>query len=258
MVKYISMLTVALGVLFKTQAAVLTLSGVYQGKNPVVQNPPVSATEFCTQEVYVNETLVMSHLHATMYEIDLTHLKMDEPVTIKIVHKDDCTPKIMNPQVLRVNSLFQFTAFLIDERKMTWATKGEHPGGKMFVEQFVNNQWVVVKEIVGHGSITLNNYSAEESHFSGVNKYRIKFLGKDGIVSYSQPKEYTSNKQPVQFAPKRVITVVNLSRSVPWEVMDSFGNMIRKGNGHTIDMHDLKEGVYYLNFDNRTEKVLKK
>lgn len=259
MKRYLCLIAFFVGfITMNANAAVLILAGIYQGKNVYIQNPPVSESEFCAEEVYVNDVLVMSKITASAFEVDLSHLKMDEPVTVKIVHKEGCKPKVLNPQVLRVNSAFQFNSFIVDERKLTWSTKGEKAGGKMFIEQFLNNNWVVVKEITGHGSITLNNYQIEEMHHSGVNKYRVKFLEHDGPSYYSKVVEYQSSKKPVDFTPKRVTTLVYLSRAVPWEVIDSYGNVIKKGTGKEIDMHSLKEGVYYLNFDNRTEKVLKK
>ena len=256
--KYAIILFVLLSSLTFSEAAILSLSGVYQGKNLYIQNPPISENEYCTQEVYVNDIKIMSHVLTSAYEIDLSHLKMDEPVTIKILHRDDCKPKILNPQVLKINSTFQFTSFVIDERKLAWSTKGEKVGGKMYVEHFLNNNWMVFKDISCHGSITLNNYQVEENHHSGTNKYRIKFLEKDGQAFYSKVIEFTSSRQPVTFSPKRVTTSVYLSRTIPYEVIDSYGNVVKKGTGKEIEMSSMKEGVYYLNFDNRTEKVLKK
>lgn len=240
------------------EAGILSISGIYQGKNLYVQNPPITETEYCTQEVYVNDVKIMSHIIASAYEIDLSHLKMDESVTIKILHRDDCKPKILNPQVLKINSTFQFTSFVIDEKKLSWSTKGEMASGKMYVEHFLNNNWVVIKDISCHGSITLNNYQVESSHHSSLNKYRIKFLEKDGIAFYSKIIEFTSSKPPITFYPKKVATSVYLDRSTAFEVIDSYGNVVKKGVGKEIEMSNMKSGVYYLNFDNRTEKVLKK
>lgn len=256
--KFLIILLVFISSIAISDAAILSISGVYQGKNLYIQNPPISENEYCTQEVYVNDVKIMSHVLTSAYEIDLSHLKMDEPVTVKILHRDDCKPKILNPQVLKVNSTFQFTSFVIDERKLAWSTKGEKVGGKMYVEHFLNNSWVVVKDISCYGSITLNNYQVEESHHSSTNKYRIKFLEKDGQAFYSKVIEFNSSKQPVTFSPKRVSTSVYLSRNVPYEVIDSYGNIVKKGTGKEIEMSAMKTGVYYLYFDNRTEKVLKK
>ncbi len=245
--------------LCSAQAGVFTISGVYQGKNLYVQNPFTgNLKDFCTEDVFVNDVKVMSNIKSSAYEIDLSHLKMNDPVDIKITHKDDCKPKVLNPQVIRVNSAFQFISFNVDAESLSWVTKGEKTNGKVFIEQFLNNSWLAVKEIPGKGSATINNYSLEEIHHSGLNKYRVKYLEKDGQVFYSKVVEFTSSKQPVAFYPKRVTSKVTLTRAVPFEVIDSYGNSVKKGSGMEIDMSDLKEGVYYLNFDNRTEKVLKK
>lgn len=251
------LLTIITSISF-VEAGILSISGIYQGKNLYVQNPPITETEYCTQEVYVNDVKIMSHIIASAYEIDLSHLKMDESVTIKILHRDDCKPKILNPQVLKINSTFQFTSFVIDEKKLSWSTKGEMAGGKMYVEHFLNNEWVVIKDISCHGSITLNNYQVESNHHSSLNKYRIKFLEKDGVAFYSKIIEFTSSKPPITFYPKKVATSVYLDRATAFEVRDTYGNIVKKGVGKEIEMSNMKSGVYYLNFDNRQEKVLKK
>lgn len=256
--KYFLLILITLSSISSIYAGVLSLSGIYQGKNLYIQNPPITETEYCTQEVYVNDVKIMSHIIASAYEIDLSHLKMDEPVHIRIIHRDDCHPKILNPQVLKINSTFQFTSFVIDEKKLAWSTKGEIAGGKMYIEHFINNVWVVVKDISCHGSITLNNYQVDENHHSSINKYRIKFLEKDGQAFYSKVIEYTSSKPVITFYPKKVTTSVYLSRKTAFEVIDAYGNIVKKGNGLEIEMSSMKSGVYYLNFDNRTEKVLKK
>ena len=100
-------LTTLVALLFASavNAGILTLSGVYHGKNLYVQNPFTgNMKDFCTNEVYVNDRLVMKDIQSSAYEIDLSHLKEQDPVTIKITHKDDCKPKILNPQVIKATS----------------------------------------------------------------------------------------------------------------------------------------------------------
>ena len=41
-------------------------------------------------------------------EINLSFLKQGDPVNVKIIHKDDCKPKILNPMVIRTLSDFHF------------------------------------------------------------------------------------------------------------------------------------------------------
>ncbi|MFN3405527.1 MAG: hypothetical protein ACK40G_15610 [Cytophagaceae bacterium] len=241
------------------KAGVLTLSGVYQGKNLYVQNPFTgNMKDFCTNDVFINEVKVMSNIQSSAYEIDLSHLKLNDPVTIKISHKDDCKPKILNPQVIRMSSSFQFSSFNIDKENIIWATKGEKPRGKFFVEHFINNSWVTVKEITGKESVILNNYDIKSSHHSGLNKYRIKYLENDGQVFYSQVLEFNSDLPEVTWYPKRVTDKIYLSREADYELLDAYGNVVRKGNDKEINMADLGSGVYYLNVDNKTNKLFKK
>ncbi|MBX9850426.1 MAG: T9SS type A sorting domain-containing protein [Cytophagaceae bacterium] len=241
-------------------AGILTLSGVYQGKNLYVQNPFTgNMKDFCTNDVYVNDKLVMSNIQSSAYEIDLSHLKEQEPVTVKITHKDDCKPKILNPQVIKATSQFAFSSFHVEKDKITWVTKGEKQNGKHFIEHFVNNSWVIVKEIPGKGSVIINSYNEPAvSHHSGLNKYRVKYLENDGQVFYSQVLEFVSDLTPVDFYPKRVTDKIYLSREAEFELLDAYGNVVRKGNQKEINMSDLTTGVYYLNVDNKTFKLFKK
>lgn len=237
----------------------LTVNGAYQGKNLYVQNPFTSnMKDFCTDEVFVNDVKVMSQIKSSAYEIDLSHLTLNEPLTIKIVHKDDCKPKILNSQVIRLSSTFQISGFTIDNSAINWSTKGEKAGDKVFVEQFMYNNWISIKELSAKGSGSSNNYAADQNHHSGINKYRIKYVEKDGNVFYSKVIEFQSDLPEVTFYPKRVSNKIYLSRVADFEIIDGYGNSITKGKGKEIPCETLKEGVYYLNTDNKTEKFLKK
>ena len=67
---------------------VLILTGVYSGKNLYVQNPLLPDKHFSTEEVFVNEKLVLSHPLTSAFTMDLSHLMVDQPVEIKIVQKE--------------------------------------------------------------------------------------------------------------------------------------------------------------------------
>ncbi|MFN6943832.1 MAG: hypothetical protein ACK4ND_02720 [Cytophagaceae bacterium] len=240
-------------------AGIFTLTGVYQGKNLYVQNPFTgNMKDFCTNEVYINDERIMSNVQSSAYEIDLSKLGMNDPVTIKITHKDDCKPKILNPQVVRATSAFQFQSFNIDKDNIIWATKGEKPKGRFFVEQFKNNSWGTVKEITGKSNMVINNYDVQSFHHSGLNKYRIKYLESDGQVFYSQVIEFESDLKPIEMYPKRVTDKIYLSREAEYEILNQYGDVISKGTKKEIDISSAAQGVYYLNVDNQTIKFFKK
>lgn len=251
--------TAALLAAFVSNAGILTLTGVYQNKNLYVQNPFAgNMRDYCTNEVYVNDVKREVNVNSSAYEIDLSFLKVGDPVTVKIAHKDDCKPKVLNPQVIKATSAFVWASFTVDKNNIYWSTRGEVSKGKMFIEQMRLNTWVIVKEVSNQGSAVLNNYQVESFHHSGLNQYRIKYLQSDGQVFYSPVVEFTSDLPPVSFYPKRVTDKIYLSREVEYEIQDAFGNMIRKGVGQEIDIASSPAGVYYLNCDNQTFKVYKK
>jgi len=84
--------------------------GHYQGKNLYVQNPfSGSGVGFCVIAVYVNGDVTTDQVNSSAFEIDFSNLslKVGEPVTVKIQHKLDCLPKVLNPEVLRPRSTFE-------------------------------------------------------------------------------------------------------------------------------------------------------
>ncbi len=235
------------------------VTGNYQGKNLYVQNPFTSnMKDFCTDEVFLNEVKIMENIKSSAFEIDLSKLSMNDVVNVKINHKDDCKPKILNSQVIRSSNNFVFVSFNVEGSEIVWTTKGEKTGDKIYVEQFLYNNWVVIKEIGAKGSASNNAYSIASNHNSGLNKYRIRVLEKEGTSFYSKTFEYMATVPEVTFFPKRVANKIYLSRATDYEIVDGYGNPLLKGTGKEIACEKLSEGVYYLNVDNKTEKFLKK
>lgn len=176
----------------RSHAAIFVISGIYQGKNLFIQNPSVgtAGTEFCTNDVYVNDIKVMSNITQGAYEVDLANIRINSQVTIKITHKEGCKPRLLNPQVIKPSSLFHFNSFQVDKEHFIWSTRGEKPKGKYVLEFYQNDKWVLVKEVPAKGSIILNNYDTD-GVMTGTMKYRLKFVESDGHVHYSQIVEFT-------------------------------------------------------------------
>jgi hypothetical protein len=191
MKKYFSPIVLVLLVSLQSNAAIFVISGIYQGKNLFIQNPSIGdGSQFCTNDVYVNDTKVMSNITQGAFEVDLTHIRINSQVTIKITHKDGCKPRLLNPQVIKPSSLFHFNSFQVDKEHFIWATRGEKPRGKYVLEYYSNDKWVLIKEIPAKGSVILNNYDTD-GVMTGSVKYRLKFIESDGHVHYSQIVEFT-------------------------------------------------------------------
>jgi hypothetical protein len=240
-------------------ASVMTFTGVYQGKNVYIQNPQLdNKKDFCVEELYVNNTKVEMNTNVAVFEVNLSKLQIGDTLNIRLKHRTGCSPKLLNPHVIKQNSAFRFLLFTVTATNLTWQTRGEKLTAKIYIEQFLNNNWVVVHEMPAKGLSTQNEYVYHEFHCSGINKYRIKYEEQEGSIFYSQIVEFLSRKPRVSYYPKRITSIVKFSREVAYEVIDKEGGSVKKGYGNEIDMSDMKEGTYYLLFDNHKEKVSKK
>lgn len=235
----------------------LVLTGVYNGKNLYVQNPlSGNQKDYCTQEVYVNGNLVFQNPRSSAYTINLAHLSTKAPVEVKIRYSEGCMPKVINPQVVRALASFKYLAVHADSANISWTTNNEQKGGKFFIEQWYGERWTPVATLTAEADQA--RYSAAVSHTSGSNRYRIKFLQDDGEMYYSNVVEYASAVEPITFTPTRVSDKIYLNRDTEYEVTDTGGKQLLKGNGKEIYVGNLRTGVYYLKIDNRTEKFFKK
>lgn len=234
----------------------LEIAGVYQGKNLYVQNPFTSnMKDYCTQEVFVNDVRMMSSVNASAYEIDLSFLPINEPVLVRITHKNDCSPKILNPQVVKIKTTFSFNSINLSDNSVAWSAKNEKPRGRYFIERFEFNLWRIVGETY---SAETDKYMVSLNHNSGLNKYRLKYMEENGNILYSEIQEYDSKLAPLEFYPIRVTDLLYLSRETDYEILDKYGNVIKKGVKKEIDLTDFPSDIYYLNADNRTYKFFKK
>lgn len=243
------------GIQAATQEMVIT--GINRGKNIYVQNPlSDDGRNYCTEAVYLNNQLVYNNPRASAFTIKLNELPDQSPVEIRIVYASGCMPKVINPTAIRPSAGFRYLALNISESKVFWSTNGAQRAGKFFVERNEQDSWNTVKTV--DAKAAYNNYQAEVSHFSGENKYRIRFLQDDGEMYYSKVEEFASKADPITFTPARVSDQIYLSRSTAYIITDINGNELKKGNGKEIDVSDLPTGVYYLVMENRQEKFFKK
>ena len=241
------------------QAGELILTGVYQGKNLYVQNPlSEDRSRYCTQEVYVNDRIVTSNPRTSAYTIDLSFLDYEASVIIRITHMDNCEPKIINPQAIRIKGGFAFLVAQADRNSIRWSTRAEKPGARFFLERFQMGEWTTLETFDAKGDAEANSYSIAADHFSGNNRYRIRYLGPDGTSTTSSEFVFRSDSQPVTFYPVRVLDRITLSRSTEWEVLDANSKRVLIGRGQYIDVLDLESGLYYLVIDNRRERFFKK
>ena len=246
---------------------VIVLEGNYQGKNLYVSNPFAgSGVGFCVQEVQVNGNVTTDEIASSAFEIDFRNLqlKLGDKVEVKIIHKDDCKPKVLNPEVLKPKSTFEVISISVtSDLTLKWDTKGETGKLTYTIEQFRWNKWVKVGEVDGMGTPTENKYSFKVAPHSGQNQFRVKQIDYTGQPRFSQTVKYSSSLPEITFAPARVLREItftsgNAPAETMFEIYDQYGNVVKRGFASSVDASNLTKGAYYLNYDNKMGEFIKK
>jgi len=253
------------------QGGVIILEGNYQGKPLYVQNPFVtSGVGFCVTEVRVNGNITTDELASSAFEIDLKahKLSIGEKVEVKISHKADCKPKVINPEVLKPKSTFEVVNISADKDGMiSWSTKSETGKLTYAVEQFRWNKWVKVGEVDGKGTPVTNDYSFKVSPHSGKNQLRVRQTDYTGQPRLSKAVDFVSEIPEAEFAPQQKATKelnffvkgkADKVLDTMYEIYDQYGNVVKKGYGNKVDITNLPKGGYFINYDNKMGEFSKK
>lgn len=249
------------------QGGTIIIEGNYQGKNLYVQNPFASGgVGFCVTEVYVNNNLTTDETQSSAFEIDFKPHKLNigDKVEIKIKHKEDCRPKVLNPEVLKPKSTYEVVSMNVSpDGSLKWSTKGESGKLPFIIEQFRWNKWVKVGEVDGVGTAATNNYEYKVTPHSGKNQFRLKQTDYSGQPRLSKPVDLNSTSCDVSFNPQKVTKDINFLCSdkpaeTMYEIYDQYGNIVKRGYGNKIDCSNLPKGGYFLNYDNKMGEFVKK
>jgi len=248
-------------------AASLSVEGSYQGKNLYVQNPmDDDGFGYCATKVTVNGDIMPSGTSMGAFEIDFSifNIAIGEPVFIVIEHNDGCKPKILNPEVLLPRSTFKVSSIEVNTQGvLTWKTTDEHGKLPYIIEQFRWNKWVSIGEVAGKGNVGSNSYEFQVTPHSGENKIRVTQIDHSGTKRPSPEVKFVSTIELVTKNPSSVKTIINFTTSgkpvdTRYEIFDAYGSIVKKGTGSSVDCSNLIKGIYYLNFDNKTENFIKK
>ncbi|TAH21641.1 MAG: hypothetical protein EAZ08_02755 [Cytophagales bacterium] len=235
----------------------LKVNGVYNGINLHIQNPHDGSNNYCISAIYLNnapQKLVAS----TLITLDLSSFKIGDKVEVKIVHKNKCNPKVLNPNALLPRGDFHFGKLKIDANEVQWEGRGENENGQYYIEAFRNSTWTAEKILSAQGSKGVNTYGAKVNHLSGANLYRVKYVDNSSKSYFSDEMEFTSDKEKIYFYPKSVSSTIYFSKVVKYEILDSSHKSVLKGAGIEIDCSSLVSGNYHIVFDNKTETFYKK
>jgi hypothetical protein len=235
-------------------AGVIVVEGKYQDKNLYIQNGYAgNGVGFCTYEVIINGRVTTDEVNSSAFEIDFSayQIKPGTPVIVEIRHKDDCSPKVLNPEALKPKATFEVVNINIDNNGLlTWSTKNEMGSLPFIVEQFRWNKWIPVGEVQGNGKLDNNNYSFQTSAHSGENKFRVKQIGFGGTSKISGNVSFTSAIGQPTYTVSKDKTDIRFSGETLYEVYDAYGNVVKRGYGNDLNITTLNKGSYYLCYDN--------
>ena len=243
----------------------IVIEGHYQGKNLYVQNPfSGSGVGFCVIAVYINDDVTTDQVNSSAFEIDFANasVKNGDPVSVRIQHKLDCLPKVLNPEVLRPKSTFENSEIFVNENKiLNWTTTKEQGKLTYYVEQYRWNKWVKIGEVDGNGSDRENNYKfSVASHIhSGSNKFRAKQIDYTGRPRPTMSCVYKAlGQEVITLINPKVKKTLDFSDNTLYEIFDTYGNLVKKGYGKIINIENLDKGLYYVNYDNTSGEVVSK
>ena len=244
----------------KLNAGVMTINGFYQGKNLFVQNP-LSDGEFCVVSVFLNNEKLISYPKVSVFEVNMSNLKMNESVSGKILYRNNCEPKILNEQVIKSKSRFEFTSVNVDIDAVNWSSKGEKMGSVFYLQRLsVSNEWEDLGKFDCKGNVSANFYSVPSEHCTGLNQYRLKFVEED-LIFYSKTVSFQLERTPITIYPRRVSDVLNFTTDKPirYSVYSKEGVKLKEGKGTSVNCTDLKPDDHYtVVYDNQKKTFYKK
>ena len=251
---------------FFSQESMLSIDGTYLGKNILVSNPPqADGFGFCVNKVTVNGEVLPATIQKANFEIDfsLFNIKSGEQLFIVLEHNEGCVPKFVNPDVLLPKSTFICQKISATKNGLiSWTTTNEKEIIDFAIEQFKWNKWVKVGEVRGNGGQGLNNYTFQIIAHSGKNRVRVSQIDNTGVKRFSPETSFNSLSEVVKKSPAKVRDYIYFKANQKavkskFELYDAFGNLLKVGFSDLVDCRNLVNGVYFINFDNTTEKFIK-
>jgi hypothetical protein len=109
------------------------------------------------------------------------------------------------------------------------------------VEQFKWNKWSKCGDVMGKGTVQENDYSIKVTPHSGENKFRVVQTDFSDKPNQSEPLKYRAVIPEVTFDKTKVDKQITFTSATAFELYDSFGNIVKRGNDSKVDISTLKK-----------------
>jgi hypothetical protein len=244
-----------------TEPGLMVVKGHYFGKNLIINNPS-KGSEFCVKEVVVNGKKTNNQLRSNAFEVDFACHNFDYGtlVVIEISHNTECSPEIINPEALQAESNFSFKKEKWNRRedKISWSIIGQ-PGDENFeIQQYRWDKWVTVVSLSPQDSVSENFYEKNLVPHNGRNLFRIKASDKQGNTIYSSDVKCSSRNEEIYLESTKVKEKIVFTAQSFYQIYTEQGIFIKSGFGLEVDVSDFEKGVYWINYDTKTEEFKKK
>jgi hypothetical protein len=264
--KFLSFLLFIIPFTLISQYKLLSTEGQYQGEKLFIKNPKqIDGFGYCIIKVTVNGDVLPASIQSPNFEVDfgLFNLDLGDNVFVVIEHFEGCTPRFLNPQILLPASTFELNSIRMrDQSTLEWVTTNELGVLDFDVEQYKWNNWVSVGQVRGKGKKSINKYSFKVPLHSGLNKFRVTQKDNSGEKRISKEVIQESSITSFTMSPSSVRDDIFFysngeKQKTRYEVWDAFGNLLKIGYSDKVDCRNIVNGIYYMNYDNKTEKFLK-
>lgn len=249
----------------------IVLEGTYQGSNLFVQNPfSSSGVGFCVVNVTINGQQSIDEINSSAFEIDFSSYQLlrGAPVEVKIEYKNECSPTVLNSDVLKPTSTYEISSMSITpDGLLSFSTTNESGELPFLIEQKRWNKWIKVASVKGKGTSGKNQYSVKLKPHSGKNTFRIKQVDFTRKINYSPEKRLIKSSVKEVFIgnenPLRITETLTFKddtgneTSTMYEIFNRQAQIVKTGYGSKVDLTGLGRGDYFLNFDNKTQVIKK-
>src|SRR5690606_16892292 len=133
----------------------------------------------------------------------------------------------------------------VQGKKIAFTTVGENGKYSFYIEQYINEEWVVVKHFSGKGSFDTTNYEISIPLFvKGDNKFRIKKENDNGLFDFSKVFELENYSKRIHCFLNEKSNVIEFSSNAYFELIDANGDVTKNGITTNIDLAQLTIGQY--------------
>lgn len=240
----------------KSELCVYGLLGSYQGTDVYVQNPfDQDGIGFSIKAVEINGTQMTQRVFSSAFKIDLSkyNLSIGDSVSILFYYNSIEPPKIVNTEALTPVSNANIQKLWIEnDSVLNWCSTDEQQKFDYIIEQYRWNKWIKLGEVKSNGKAQENCYSFIVDLHSGENKFRIARFNKSGKKLVSEKIGGFSDKKKINIISPVSYELV-FSAMTKFELYNELDELLMQGYLKKPNTTHLPHGIYYINFDNRTE-----